>query len=297
MLHDRDPIRIDAGADLPAPLRTLETASAQDRLRALLSLGLKTALVSSFGADSAVLLHIAAQIDPAIPVLFLDTGQLFAETLAYQRALSRHLGLTDLRVIRPDPEALFARDPDGLLHLADPDACCALRKTEPLQRALAPFDAWITGRKRFQSASRARLPVAERDGAGRIKLNPLADWNAAEIARWFETHDLPRHPLVQRGYASIGCSACTTVVRPGEDPRAGRWRGRDKVECGIHFENGRVVRGPYPARDHAAAREGYAEDPAAPVAAVQTKTSPADPAQTGIASAGHAAADRQETPA
>ncbi|WP_102224887.1 phosphoadenylyl-sulfate reductase [Acidimangrovimonas sediminis] len=200
------------------------------------------AMVSSFGADSVVLLHLAAQIDPSLPVLFLDTQMLFPETLTYQREVAQTLGLTGVQVIRPDPKAVLERDPDNILHLAEPDACCQLRKTEPLDRALAPYGAWITGRKRFQTGARAALQPFEVE-EGRLKVNPLANWSAEDLRDHMDAHDLPRHPLVAKGYASIGCAPCTTPVKAGEDPRAGRWRGRDKDECGIHFVNGRVVRG------------------------------------------------------
>ncbi len=200
----------------------------------------KIALVSSFGAEAAVLLHLAAQINPATPILFLDTALLFPETLAYQRDLAERLGLTDLRILRADTAIA---DPDNSLHERDADACCALRKTAPLTRALSGFDGWITGRKRFQSPSRTALSLVETDPAtARLKLNPLANWSSEQIASYFDQHDLPRHPLIARGYASIGCTPCTTPVAPGEDPRSGRWRGSDKQECGIHFVNGRAER-------------------------------------------------------
>jgi phosphoadenosine phosphosulfate reductase len=200
-------------------------------------------LVSSFGAESVVLLHLASGIDRAVPVLFIDTEMLFPETIAYQAALAETLGLTDLRVIRPSVESIAERDPTGDLHRRDADACCTLRKVEPLSRALKPFDSWITGRKRFQSGQRAALAVVEAEDH-RLKVNPLAGWSAAEVSGYMDRHDLPRHPLVARGYASIGCAPCTSPVRPWEDPRSGRWRGQDKDECGIHFIDGRLVRGP-----------------------------------------------------
>lgn len=202
----------------------------------------RTALVSSFGAESAVLLHLVSVIDRTLPVLFVDTGMLFEETLAYQMELAAALGLAEVRRIQPDPAAVLAGDVENLLHLADPDACCSLRKTEPLKRALSGFDAWITGRKRYQGPARTDIEYFEADGFGRIKLNPLAHWSRQEIADYMDEHQLPRHPLVAKGYASIGCAPCTTPVRPGEDPRAGRWRGHGKRECGIHFIGGRLVR-------------------------------------------------------
>lgn len=199
------------------------------------------ALVSSFGADSVVLLHMVAQVAPEMPVLFLDTQMLFAETLDYQQRVAADLGLQNVRRILPAPADVAAQDPEGDLHQKAPDACCALRKTVPLQRALAPFDTWITGRKRFQSATRAGLDYFETDGA-RLKINPLAHWSVDQITAYMDRHALPRHPLVSKGYRSLGCAPCTRPTAADEDPRAGRWSGQDKVECGIHFENGRVVR-------------------------------------------------------
>jgi phosphoadenosine phosphosulfate reductase len=201
-----------------------------------------SALVSSFGAESVVVLHMISVLDKTTPVLFLDTELLFEQTLTYQRELAAKLGLVDVRVIRPDRAAMFARDTDGLLHQRNPDACCALRKREPLQRALAGFDAWITGRKRFQGAARVGLEFFEAEAARRIKVNPLVHWRVRDVQDYITNNRLPRHPLVGRGYPSIGCMPCTSRVAAGEDARAGRWRGRDKNECGIHFADGRAVR-------------------------------------------------------
>lgn len=199
------------------------------------------ALVSSFGAESVVLLHMVSDIDKALPVIFLDTEMLFPETLTYQRVVAAHLGLTDIRIITPDRNAVLTEDVDGLLHQADTDACCNLRKTRPLEKALSPFSGWITGRKRFQGGQRAALPLFEKDGQ-RIKVNPLANWSAQDLADYIETHDLPRHPLVKQGYPSIGCMPCTTRVSANEDARAGRWRESEKDECGIHLVDGKMMR-------------------------------------------------------
>jgi phosphoadenosine phosphosulfate reductase len=211
----------------------------EEMLRAVLKDGVagKVTLVSSFGADSAVLLHLASQIDPAVPVLFLETGKHFPETLAYRDTLVERLGLTGLINLTPDAEVLAKRDEAGLRWSYDPDGCCEIRKVVPLAKALRDYDATITGRKGFQAATRAGLPRFEldkSDAAGRLKVNPLIDWDAARIAAWFAEHDLPAHPLVAEGYPSIGCAPCTSKVAPGEDPRSGRWRGWDKTECGIH---------------------------------------------------------------
>ncbi len=194
------------------------------------------ALVSSFGAESAALLHLVSRIAPDLPVLFLDTGKHFPETLAYRDQLVERLGLNLINV-HPEIPDLKQRDESGLRWSYDPDGCCELRKVLPLEKALARYDASLTGRKAFQSSTRANLPRFEVDTAdvqGRLKINPLIDWDAARIAAYFEEHDLPRHPLVERGYPSIGCMPCTREVKPGEDARAGRWSGWDKVECGIH---------------------------------------------------------------
>ena len=212
-----------AGVATDAMLRELLTGELKGRVAA----------VSSFGAESAVLLHMIAQIDRDVPVIFLNTQKIFGETLAYRDELSEKLGFTDLRVFRPDPRLLAAKDATGLRWNYDPDGCCDLRKVEPLRRALAPFDAWISGRKGFQAGTRQAMPRFEED-EGRLKLNPLADWHKAKLDAYFEQHRLPRHPLEAEGYPSIGCAPCTSKVLPGEDPRAGRWRGWQKVECGIH---------------------------------------------------------------
>jgi phosphoadenosine phosphosulfate reductase len=193
----------------------------------------RIALVSSFGADAAVLLHMIAQIDKGLPVLFLDTLHLFPETLAYRDQLVDMCGLTNAQNIVPDAKRLSSEDPENFLWAQDPDRCCAIRKVEPLAKALSPYDAWISGRKRFQSRDRAAMPLLGADGE-RVKVNPLANWTAADIDRYFDEHNLPRHQLVAKGYLSIGCVPCTTPVRPGETARAGRWRGHGKTECGIH---------------------------------------------------------------
>ncbi len=203
----------------------------------------KLALVSSFGAESVVLLHMVSVIDRATPVIFIDTQMLFAETLVYQQELAERLGLQNLRIIKASEEIVQDSDPDGTLHSHDPDACCALRKTAPLQSALSGFDGWITGRKRYQGGARTTLDFFEtEDGTGRMKVNPLAHWTREDVQTYMEENRLPRHPLVARGYPSIGCMPCTSPVKNGEDPRSGRWRGQDKSECGIHFEDGQWIR-------------------------------------------------------
>jgi phosphoadenosine phosphosulfate reductase len=191
------------------------------------------ALVSSFGTESAALLKVMADVDPSIPVIFLDTGWLFEETLAYRDTLIDKLGLRDVRSIKPDEATLSREDGERELWFSDPDACCRIRKVEPLARALKPFAAWINGRKRFQGGLRAAIPVVEADGA-RLKFNPFANVSREEIEAIFKLAELPQHPLVASGFLSVGCMPCTSRAAPDEDARAGRWRGRGKTECGIH---------------------------------------------------------------
>ncbi len=198
-------------------------------------------LVSSFGAESVALLHLASMVDRDIPVIFIDTEMLFTETLVYQQEVAERLGLRNLRILRSTESA--SRDPDRSLHRFDPDACCDLRKTAPLQAALQGANGWITGRKRFQSATRSRLAFFEVEHeSARMKVNPLAFWRPQDIAEYIAENRLPRHPLVEKGYPSIGCAPCTSPVAEGEDIRAGRWRSAQKDECGIHFAGGKAVR-------------------------------------------------------
>jgi phosphoadenosine phosphosulfate reductase len=193
----------------------------------------KLAVVSSFGTESAALLKVVADVDPAVPVIFLDTGWLFQETLDYRDTLTRQLGLRDVRTIKPRGEDLTRLDAERGLWFSDADACCRIRKVEPLARALEPFTGWFNGRKRFQGGDRADIPVVEADGT-RLKFNPLANVTAADIKALYDAANIPPHPLLASGFTSIGCMPCTTRTKPGEDPRAGRWRDRGKTECGIH---------------------------------------------------------------
>ncbi|MBC9247734.1 phosphoadenylyl-sulfate reductase [Paracoccus sp. 11-3] len=203
----------------------------------------RVALVSSFGAESVVLLHMVSVVAPGLPVLFIDTQMLFPETLEYQREVSARLGLTNVQLIGATRQEVARHDPDGTLHQFNQDACCDFRKTVPLERALSQYDAWITGRKRFQGGQRQQLEFFEPEPPHRLRVNPLAFWRSEDVQEYMIENNLPRHPLVAQGYPSIGCAPCTSPVKPGEDPRAGRWRGSDKTECGIHFIGGRMVRG------------------------------------------------------
>lgn len=202
----------------------------------------KVALVSSFGSESVVLLHMVSIAAPGTPVLFIDTQMLFPETLDYQAEVAKKLHLTDVRIIRASEREVALNDPDGTLYQFNPDACCDFRKTIPLENALSEFDGWITGRKRFQGGQRTELEFFEAEPPSRLRVNPLAHWRSEDVREYMAENKLPRHPLVAQGYASIGCAPCTSPVKPGEDPRAGRWRGSQKTECGIHFIGGKMVR-------------------------------------------------------
>ena len=226
-------------ATIVSPAQALDRALRDASPAEVIETALKTvgrehlALVSSFGTESAALLKVMADVDPSIPVVFLDTGWLFEETLAYRDTLIATLGLTDVRSIKPLEEALSRQDPERELWFSDPDACCRIRKVEPLARALKPFSAWINGRKRFQGGARAEIQVVEDDGA-KLKFNPFANVSREEIEAIYRMAKLPPHPLVASGYLSVGCMPCSSRTAPGEDARAGRWRGQAKRECGIH---------------------------------------------------------------
>ena len=213
----------------------LADGGAEDILAAALNpaLGRKVMAISSFGAESAVLLHLVSRIRPDLPVLFLETGQHFFQTLSYRRHLTDRLGLTGVQDVKPDPAELAQRDPGSDLYKTAPDACCSLRKVEPLAKAAAPFDTRITGRKRYQNDERASLKPFEVAG-DQLVVNPLYQWSAEDIEAWLAEHKLPRHPLVEQGYPSIGCWPCTRPVEPDADARSGRWADQKKTECGIH---------------------------------------------------------------
>lgn len=211
-----------------------EAPAAQIIAAAIEEFGTKLAAVSSFGADFVVLLHLIAQLQPSLPVLFLQTNKHFPATLRYQAQLVQELGLTDVRDLLPDPDALKIHDPLGALCLSDKDRCCDLRKVQPLAKAVASFQAWFTGRKQFQAATRHGLAAFEAVGE-HIRINPLKGWSAAQLEHYRAEHHLPPHPLVAQGYRSVGCMPCTRAVSDDEDQRAGRWSGSGKTECGIHL--------------------------------------------------------------
>jgi phosphoadenosine phosphosulfate reductase len=226
--------------DVAARLAELRRRAEGRDARGLLELALREAfpgemaVVSSFGAESAVLLHLVAAIDPRTPVLFLNTGKLFGETLRFRDRLQDELGLGDLRSIAPSTDERALCDPDGALWSKDTDACCEFRKVIPLRHALKGFAAQITGRKRFQTDARTVMERVE-FFEGRFRFNPLADWSQDMLTSYVKAHKLPAHPLVADGYPSIGCMPCTQRVVPGQGYREGRWSGLDKNECGIHI--------------------------------------------------------------
>jgi len=223
------------------------------------------AVVSSFGADSAVLLHMVSQINPDLPIYFLETGKHFPETLAYVETLKQRFGLTNVIALTPDAADIARFDPEGVLWETDPDSCCHIRKTEPLEPALEKFGGWVTGRKRYQTKERGVLPHFELTSDDRIKVNPLAYWSDADVIAYREAHDLPEHPLYARGFKSIGCAPCTSAVAEGEDARAGRWRGLDKKECGIHFDFNGAIASPMARVEHNLWKNGaFIGDPFTP---------------------------------
>ncbi|MBG1231591.1 phosphoadenylyl-sulfate reductase [Aestuariivirga litoralis] len=204
----------------------------------------RIALLSSFGAESSVLLHMLSEVDPSIPVIFLDTLKLFPETIAYRDRLTRELGLRDVRVFQPNVADLERDDPAGTLHLSSPDRCCHIRKTLPMEKAFRGFDVMISGRKRFHGAARSDLKPISFDDQ-RIKLEPLASFTSLDLHNYKVMRQLPSHPLNLEGYHSIGCAptTCTTKGGSADNPRAGRWMGQEKTECGIHFSaNGKIIR-------------------------------------------------------
>jgi phosphoadenosine phosphosulfate reductase len=194
----------------------------------------RIAMVSSFGTESAVLLHLVASVNPSTPILFIDTGKLFPETLDYLHTLQQLLHLENLTILAPSRADLSREDPEGILWQQNPDKCCEIRKVLPLAKAIAPYDAWISGRKQYQGATRAGVGVAEEKN-GKIKINPIARWTPEDMAAYAEANGLPDHPLKAEGYLSVGCVPCTAKLSVDGDMRSGRWAGQEKTECGIHY--------------------------------------------------------------
>lgn len=191
-------------------------------------------LTCSFQHDGVVLAHMLQQIAPQVPIVFINTGFHFPETLAYRDEIVRRLGLNlvELQPIMPRPE--FAERYGLDLYARNPDLCCHINKVEPLKRYLPGMRAWINGRRRDQASSRHAIRVVELYQGDLHKVNPLASWTSRDTFYYMQRHDLPLHPLFDQGYASIGCAPCTRPLLAGEDERAGRWAGQDKTECGLH---------------------------------------------------------------
>ncbi|WP_419799577.1 MAG: phosphoadenylyl-sulfate reductase [Terasakiella sp.] len=230
----------DASSDKEARVQELMQRYGKLEGQALLEVMLKEefpgkiAISSSFGAEAAVLLKLVSEVDKTTPVLFIDTGHLFEETLQYKSTIEAYLGLSNIITVQPEQIHLDNADRDATLYQRDTDYCCHIRKVLPFEKALGPYDAWVSGRKRFQNSERAQLQAIELDHDGRFKINPLYNWDYETVVSQFKAMNLPKHPLVAKGYPSIGCGPCTRAVKDGEDQRAGRWSGQGKTECGIH---------------------------------------------------------------
>ncbi|MDE3188751.1 MAG: phosphoadenylyl-sulfate reductase [Acidobacteriota bacterium] len=212
--------------------------AARQFLRERLAGARNVCVTSSFQAEDVVVLHMVRELVPQVPVLFLETGYHFAETLAYRDRMAAEWNLNLVNVL---PERTVAEQESefGILNQSAPDRCCALRKVEPLFRSLAPYSVWITGLRRQQSKSRAHLQQEESftlpGGQTLAKLSPLAEWTTRDVWLYAGAHDIPLLPLYDKGYTSIGCEPCTSLPFDPNDPRSGRWSGQ-KLECGIHIQ-------------------------------------------------------------
>lgn len=234
MLAEQDANRyLEAYAGLEA--RGLIAAVAKD-------FGKRAALLSSFGAELAVLLHMVSEVAPDLKIVFLDTEKLFPETLEYRDQLVEEFGLTNVKIWKPSLSELSQQDSNGDLHNSNKDLCCHIRKTLPMNRAFYGVEAVISGRKRFHGALRSKLDyVSVQDG--KLKVEPLAGFTALDLQAYAIHHQLPSHPLKLQGYFSVGCMPCTTQGGDKNNPRAGRWVGLEKTECGIHFSaNGEIIK-------------------------------------------------------
>ncbi len=232
-----DEVTADTTERLKRLNEALRTASAETILEATIAREFtgELAYVSSFGAESVVMLALIADVDPGLPVIFIDTGMHFPQTLDHRDEVISTLGLTNVQTILPNATEVEAQDPKRTLWKSDTDACCEVRKVRPLEPALAAYGAWITGRKRFHGGARTQLPVVEFAG-GRFKINPLVAWTPADVEAYIAARGLPQHALIAQEFPSIGCWPCTKPAAKGADPRAGRWAGQTKTECGLHVE-------------------------------------------------------------
>lgn len=223
--------------DLAILNQRLETQSTETILRwAWETFAPHIATSSSFQTQSVPLLHLISQNCPAIPIIFLDTGFHFPDTLAFRDELQKRYGL-NIQVVYPvvDKSQLFQQHGQGL-YRRDPDLCCYINKVEPMQRATADLHGLISGVRRDQTGHRANLAVLEPRSKGPLRIHPMLKWTKQDVWDYIDRHDLPPHPLFHQGYPSIGCAPCTRPVVAGENERAGRWSGRLKTECGLHLD-------------------------------------------------------------
>jgi len=198
--------------------------------------GSEVAVSSSFQTQSVPLLHLIAQVCPAMPIIFLDTGFHFPETLTFRDELQERYQL-NIRVVYPsiDKGSLFRQYGEGL-YRRDPDLCCYINKVEPMQRIINDYQAWVSGVRRDQTAHRASLNVFEQQANDLLRIHPMLDWTKKEVWRYIDEYQLPQHPLFSQGYSSIGCEPCTRPIHSEADERSGRWGGTRKTECGLHLD-------------------------------------------------------------
>ena len=196
----------------------------------------RLAMTSSFGPESGALLHMVSRIDPSIPVLFLETGYHFSETLEYKNLLVKLFGLTNVIDLKANPEkkAKVVAEYQGVPYERNPDLCCHINKVEPLDVALKNYKAWMSGIRRHQTDFRKSIRIIEEYEGGIYKISPLANFTSRDSWWYLKEHNIPQHPLFEKGYFSIGCWPCTKPVQSGDDERSGRWAGKAKKECGIH---------------------------------------------------------------
>jgi phosphoadenosine phosphosulfate reductase len=224
----------------PAELSAVSARLEAEPPQAALEWGLRTfgrhlAVACSFGAEDVALVDMAVKIDPEVRVFYLDTDVLFPETYDTIGRVAARYGIRPERIRPALTLAEQAAAYGDSLWATNPDQCCAMRKVEPLQRTLATLGAWVTGVRRDQAPTRADTPVVQWDARfGLVKINPLVRWTWADVWTYIHTHDVPYNELHDQNYPSIGCTHCTRPVHPGEDPRAGRWAGFNKTECGLH---------------------------------------------------------------
>ncbi len=194
------------------------------------------AMTSSFGPESGVLLHMVSLLDPNLPVLFLETGYHFKETLEYRDQLAKMFGLKNIIDLRADQtkKAALIEKHAGVPYEKDPDACCYINKVEPLDNELKKYDAWMSGIRRHQTDVRKSIRIVEAYEGGQYKVSPLANYTSRDSWWYLKEHSIPQHPLYEKGYLSIGCWPCTRPIQAGDDERSGRWAGKTKKECGIH---------------------------------------------------------------